>query len=99
MEWEILSARWRVEGGCYSITVAYDLNKVKWYIARYCHDPISDPIHCGSDRSNKTGLGHAKDLFEATEICKRDAIANILNKPTFPWHPFYEPGVVDGNRF
>lgn len=75
MHWEILSTRWKVEGGCYSITLAYDSDNNKAYVARFCCDPWSDPTYCGANRTNNHGLGHASNIFEATEICKKDAIA------------------------
>ena len=79
MDWEILSVRRKVKGpsdsGCYSITLAIDSNKEKAYIARYCVDPRVDKDFVGMDHTNPRGLGHSKNIFEATEICNRDAIA------------------------
>ena len=76
MPWEILSARFPVEGGVYQVTLAVDSDRHKAYIARFCADPRTDKTYAGVNMCRNEGLGHAEDLFEATEICNRDRILN-----------------------
>lgn len=76
MEWEILSVRCRVKGGCYSITMTHDADKGRAYLARYCVEPRSSATLTDANLTRTENVGHAKDLFEATEICKRDAFKN-----------------------
>jgi len=76
MPWEVLTARLKVDGGCYSVTLAVDSDRHTSYIARYCADPYSDPHHRGVNMSRPSGLGITDDVFEATEICNRDMVQN-----------------------
>ncbi len=83
LDWQILDLYARVQGGCYSITLAHaDDERGKAYIARFSPDPRETPKlvnpygeSCSADYSfvRYRGIGSSPDLESVKAMCEHDA--------------------------